>query len=162
MPAERELSSRPSLSASTTPIITTEEENLEDLRIEKESYAALVHAGGCPPYPVHLLEDFFWNTEMYLENVQYRDLILFWQEMSVRPPERRYPFRDGLLYRWNSFRWVQCTIRRGSISSEAAMMDVSRYERASPERSARHPVFPKYIDGEEARLVGQSKSMLIT
>ncbi|KAF2773794.1 hypothetical protein EJ03DRAFT_347203 [Teratosphaeria nubilosa] len=57
-PPARALSPSP-----THSLPSNEEQDAEDLKEEIGLYSALLEAGGRPPYPRHLLNDFFWEPE---------------------------------------------------------------------------------------------------
>lgn len=120
IPADHELFRRAPSRASTLSPPPQEERDAEDLQQEKQSFHELVNAGGRPPYPFHLLEDFFWHPEQFLEHEQYRDIVRFWRE-KVYDKAARTCFCQCHLWRWNRFRSLQRFIRDRNVVDEQTL-----------------------------------------
>ncbi|KAF2485964.1 hypothetical protein BDY17DRAFT_68230 [Neohortaea acidophila] len=152
-----QLSRSPSL-ATTPPPLTQEESDLEDLAAEQAAWPALVEAGGHPPYPFDILEDFFWHFEDYQHRDEFRDLISFWRCWVSNPVERT-PFCACNLARWKKFRRYQQIVRRYSVKREWTAIRAADWE--SWEEYLKHPAskdwegqwdFAKYAQVIKARL----------
>jgi len=96
------------------------------LKEEIESYPALLEAGGRPPYPFHLLNEFFWDPEQYLEDSAYHDIILFWRSVPGR--QGRTSFCTCHLWRWRKFCRVQEIIRERDVPSESTLIRAAEWD----------------------------------
>ncbi|KAF2211411.1 hypothetical protein CERZMDRAFT_121589, partial [Cercospora zeae-maydis SCOH1-5] len=94
--------------ATTESLPSQEEQDLQCLHDEMNSYNELVDAGGRPPYPRALLEQFFWTPEKFLDHDHYRDIIMFWRFNSTD----RVNFCGCHLLRWSRFRRFQHIVRK--------------------------------------------------
>lgn len=124
LPAETDLFVRSPSTATTEPLPSQEEQDLECLREEIESYNELVDAGGRPPCPRSLLEELLWTPEHFLQDEGYRDIILFWRFHSTD----RVNFCKCHLLRWTRFRRLQRTIRRYTVKRERVSISASYFD----------------------------------
>nr|POE46947.1 hypothetical protein CFP56_00279 [Quercus suber] len=127
VPADHEPFSRSTSPAITLSPLPQEEQDLEDLQKEKRSYHELVTIGGRAPYPLHMLEDFFWHPEQFLEHEQYCDVVKFWRGYSLHEAERTC-FCARQLSHWKCFRKAQRIIRQRSVKNEWTLMDAAGWD----------------------------------
>lgn len=155
-PAETDVFARSPSIATTEPLPSEEEQDLEDLRQEIAAYTELVDVGGRPPYPRHLLEEFFWTPERFLDDDRYRDIVLFWRFHNTD----RSSFCQCHLLRWMRFRSLQHIIRSHAVRDEHTLITASSFE--TLDKFVNHPAsrewlghwdFYKYSKNIKARLI---------
>jgi hypothetical protein len=122
---------------------------------ENDAYDKLMEAGGRPPYPRHLLEQFARTPEKFLSDDRFRDIILFYRPHGYGPN-----LCSAHLSRWMFFRKLQQLIRTKSFKNEAALIHASGSS-LTWDDFLNHPTsqgwsgsfsFDKYADNIRARL----------
>lgn len=120
-PTYKERVTRSPSVASTTPPLNEEDDYLEDIQYETESFNWLVDNGGRPSHPLERMEDIIKNPG------QDREILSFWLDEASQVNDWRGIFREQA-GRWMCFRRIQRHAREQQFGHERYLVRAETYD----------------------------------